>query len=255
LAPVRRAAAAIACATLFAGGSHAALPDAGATWSCDFEGTYCGMQEQSKAEPGHRSRFVSTARDGRQAVELNTRPGDDRVHGSGDWERDDLELAASADYCNEGQDEWWAVSVLFPDGYEPTSELGAVVDFHQNSGGGAPPNFNVMATPEGLRLDGFYGDPANPGEYRVELGRIRRGLWYDFVYHVKWTSRDDGFFVAWLNGRKVLAHQGPTLYPGLSCYLKLANYHSPARGPSAIVFDRLIRGTSAEAVALAKLEP
>jgi hypothetical protein len=254
---VRRAglpAAAIACcAALFAAGAHGASREPVVTWSCDFEGTYCGMQEQSKVEPEHRSRFVSTARDGRQAVELTTLPGDDQVHGGGDWERDDLELPSSPDYCNEGQDEWWAVSVLFPEGYERTTGLGEVVNFHQEGSGG-PPNFNVVAEPDGLRLDGYYGDLENPGEYKVELGRIRRNTWYDFVYHVKWTSKDGGFFTAWLNGRKVLDHHGPTLYPGLSCYLKLANYHSPSRGPSTIVFDRLIRGTSAEAVALAALE-
>jgi hypothetical protein len=252
---VRRAgfaAAAVACAALFATGSRAAAREPGVAWSCDFEGTYCGMQEQSKIEPEHRSRFVSTARDGEQAVELRTLPGDDQVHGAGDWERDDLELAPSPGYCHEGQDEWWAVSVLFPDGYEPT-ELGEVVDFHPD-GNGAPPNFNVVTLPDGLRLDGYFGDMKNPGEYKVELGRIRRNEWYDFVYHVKWTAQDDGLFIAWLNGRKVLVHHGPTLYPGLSCYFKLANYHSPLRRPSTVVFDRLIRGTSAEAVALGPLE-
>ena len=251
--PAGLTAAALACAALCATGSHAAARKPGVAWSCDFEGTYCGMQEQSKIEPGHRSRFVPTARDGSQAIALITLPGDDQVHGSGDWERDDLELAPSTGYCNEGQDEWWAVSILFPDDYQPTTGLGEVVDFHPD-GNGAPPNFNVVTQPDGLRLDGFYGDPKNPGEYKVELGPISRGVWYDFVYHVKWTTKDHGLFIAWINGRKVLDHEGPTLYAGMSCYLKLANYHSPSRQRSAVVFDRLIRGTSAEAVAIAKLE-
>jgi hypothetical protein len=253
---VRRAVlvvAAIVSAPLFAIDGHGAARDSAVSWSCHFEGTYCGMQEQSKVEPKRRSRFVSTARDGRQAVELVTLPGDDQVHGAGDWERDDLELEPSPDYCNEGQDEWWAVSVLFPDGYEPTTGLGEVMNFHQDGSGG-PPNFNVVAKPDGLRLDGFYGELKNPGEYKVELGEIRRNEWYDFVYHVKWTSKDDGLFVAWLNGSKVLVHRGPTLYAGLSCYFKLANYHTSSLRPSAIIFDRLIRGTSADAVALSRLE-
>jgi hypothetical protein len=253
---VRRAvllAAAIASAPLLPLDGHAAARDSAVVWACDFEGTYCGMQEQSKVEPARRSRFVSVARDGRQAVELITLPGDDQVHGAGDWERDDLELPPSPDYCNEGQDEWWAVSVLFPDGYEATTALGEVMTFHQD-GSGAPPNFNVVAKPDGLRLDGFYGELKNPGEYRVELGRIRRNEWYDFVYHVRWTSKDDGLFVAWLNGNKVLVHHGPTLYAGLSCYFKLSNYHSSSPRPSAIIFDRLIRAASADAVALSRLE-
>ncbi|HET7547282.1 MAG TPA: heparin lyase I family protein [Usitatibacter sp.] len=243
------AAALVSCAAPAALGAPRAT---GIAWSCHFEGTYCGMSEQSKAEPGRRSAFTRSARDGELAVELTTMAGDDQVHGSGDWERDDLALPPSPDYCNEGQEEWWAVSILFPNTYA-TSELGEVMDFHHHADGGQA-NMNLVAEPWGLRLHGFYGDIKHPDEYKAELGRLRRGTWYDFVYHVKWSSTRGGFFIAWLNGRKVLTHHGPTLYPGISCYLKLANYHSPAHGTSSIVFDRVIRGASEEDVALEPLE-
>jgi hypothetical protein len=221
-------------------------------WECDFEDSYCGMEEQSKIEPAHRSSFVAVARSGRRAVKLTTLPGDDQVHSSGAWERDDLELAPSPDYCNEGQDEWWAVSILFPDDYVVPRGLGAVLDFHTNASTGAP-NFNLMSRPEGLRLQGDYGDMKNPTEYKAELGRVRRNVWYDFVFHMRWSSEQDGFMTAWLNGDQVLAHRGPTLYPGVSCYLKLANYHDAAGAPSSIIYDRLMRGTGARAVALTEL--
>ncbi len=222
-------------------------------WSCDFERTYCGMEEQSKVEPKRRSTFVREARDGRFAVRLTTLPGDDHVHSSGPWERNDLELSPSPAYCNEGQDEWWAVSILFPDDYAVPEGDGAVLDFHPVTSGGQP-NFNLMSGKWGLRLRGFYGDRHDPDEYDANLGPVRHDKWYDFVFHVKWSSSDDGYMVAWLNGRRELVHHGPTLYPGVSCYLKLANYH-PAEGrPTSIVFDRLVRGSRARAVALARLE-
>ena len=222
------------------------------TWSCDFEGTYCGMVEQSKVEPQRRSKFVDTARNGRQAIELTTMPGDDQVHGSGSWERDDLMLAPSREYCNEGDDEWWAFSVLFPDTYAE-AELGDVMDFHADASHGQP-NLNLVAKGDRLILHGFYGDVDHPGEFQEDAGEIRRNRWYDFVIHVEWSSRADGHMAVWVNGRKVLVHNGPTLYPHLSCYLKLANYHVPTRKPSSIVFDRVIRGTSAAAVTRRKLE-
>ncbi|HEX6633960.1 MAG TPA: heparin lyase I family protein [Usitatibacter sp.] len=233
-------------ALVVAAAPHAAPMPPGVSWSCDFEATYCGMEEQSKAEPGRRSVFTATPRDGQLAVELTTVPRDDQVHGSGEWERDDLALPPSPAYCNEGQEEWWAVSVLFPEDYAP-SVLGEVMDFHHHADGGQA-NFNVVAVRDHLRLHGFYGDVKRPGEYKVELGPIHRDTWYDFVYHVKWTSHGNGFFEAWLNGRQVLAHEGPTLYPGISCYFKLANYHAPTGRPSSIVFDRVVRGTSRAAV-------
>jgi dihydroorotase len=71
---------------------------------------------------------------------------------------------------------------------------------------------------------------------------------------MKWSSKRDGFMEAWMNGRKVLVHRGPTLYHGISCYFKLANYHTPT-GASSIIFDRVVRGTTARAVALARLRP
>ncbi len=222
------------------------------TWACDFEGTLCGMVEQSKIEPAHRSRFVASARNGAEAIELTTHPGDDEVHGSGSWERDDLALAKSADYCNEGQEEWWALSVLFPEDYvEPA--LGDVMDFHAEGSHGQP-NLNLVSARGRLLLHGFYGDVDHPGEYKSDVGEVRRNRWYDFVFHVKWSAKDDGYKIAWLDGRKVLVHHGATLYPGRSCYLKLANYHTPARKASSIVFDRVIRGTSASAVSPGKLE-
>lgn len=254
---MRRLFALISCAA-FPAGCYSMPPvdvpqgPARVAWSCDFEGTYCGMVEQSKVEPARRSRFVPVAREGRQAIELTTLPGDDEVHGSGHWERNDLELPPSREYCNEGQDEWWSFSVLFPDHYvEPV--LGDVMDFHGNASHGQA-NLNLVSVRGELRLHGFYGDVDHPGEYRKDLGRIRRNRWYDFVYHVKWSSRDDGYMIAWMNGRKVLVHHGPTLYPRISCYLKLANYHTPSRRPSSVIFDRVVRGTGPRAVTLARLE-
>lgn len=220
-------------------------------WSCDFEGTYCGMSEQSKVEPGHRSTFVPIARHGEQGIKLTTLPGDDQVHGSGRWERNDLELAPSPEYCNEGQEEWWAVSFLFPDDYVVPKGMGLVIDFHDNASGGQA-NLNVLTHSDELRLHGFYGDVKEPKEYKVELGKIRRNKWYDVVFHMKWSSGRDGFMQAWMNGRKVLVHRGPTLYHGISCYFKLANYHDPSEA-SSIVFDRVVRGTTARSVALARL--
>jgi hypothetical protein len=221
-------------------------------WSCDFEGDYCGMSEQSKVEPEHRSTFVPIARHGKLGIKLTTLPGDDQVHGAGKWERDDLELPPSPEYCNEGQEEWWAVSFLFPDDYTVPEGEGLVMDFHDNASHGQA-NMHLLTHSDQLRLHGFAGDDRNPTEYKVELGKLTRNKWYDVVFHMKWSSGHDGFMQVWMNGRKVMGHRGPTLYKGYSCYFKLANYHDPS-GPSSIVFDRVVRGTTARSVALARLE-
>jgi hypothetical protein len=71
---------------------------------------------------------------------------------------------------------------------------------------------------------------------------------------VRWSSGTDGFMRAWVNGVKKLDHRGPTLYAGQGCYFKLANYHSPFGRSSAVIHDRVIRGTTWQAVSRTTLQ-
>jgi hypothetical protein len=233
-----------------------------AAYSCDFEQTYCDFIEQSKlgdAPPdARRSSIVAGGRSGSWAVRLHTEPGDDNVHGSGTWERDDLSKSPAADYCNEGQEEWWAWSIMFPSDYvfPPGPESGIILDFHHNSGSGLA-NFEI-ATVAGAGLElrlhaGNLNDEvlrqAIPDPYGATTG-VTRNQWYDFVIHVKWTSGAGGFTDMWLNDAHVVHYTGPTLYTGISCYFKLANYHAPFGQPSSIIYDRVLRGASSADVVL-----
>jgi len=133
-----------------------------ARYSCDFDGTYCDFGEQSKlgdAPPASRrsSLVSSVSRSGGQALRLHTEPGDTNVHGSGDWERNDVMRSPDASYCNEGQEEWWAFSVLFPSDYvfPPGPGAGIIMDFHHNGSGGQA-NYEIQTIPGlGLRARAF----------------------------------------------------------------------------------------------------
>ena len=230
-----------------------------ALWSCDFPHapTDCGLDEQT-AEPT-RATLVSPGRDGPNAVQLTTQPGDSNLAGSGTAERADLSLAASSDYCNQGQEEWWAHSLKFPSGYTaPTSgstwNWGVVFDFH-HTGSTGQANFQIISVPTGLELWIAGGTTVvtattDPGAFSVSLGPVIENVWYDFVYHVKWSSGSDGFFQAWLNGQQVMNFSGPTLYAGQSCYLKLADYHTPIGVAVSVIHSRIVRGASQADVAM-----
>jgi hypothetical protein len=128
-----------------------------------------------------------------------------------------------------------------------------VADFH-HTGRTGQANFHLRVLRDGLHFMGAGGaavaaGASSPGVYKAYIGPLARNLWYDFVYHVRWSSGEDGFFHAWVNGERKLAYRGPTLYAGMGCYLKLANYHSPVGEASAVLHDRVVRGTSARAVA------
>src|SRR5256885_7082355 len=73
-------------------------------------------------------------------------------------------------------------------------------------------------------------------------------LWYDFVYHVRWSSHGDGWFDAWVDDKQIVHYRGPTLYAGQGCYLKLANYHTPVGKPVSVVHARVRRGPTREAL-------
>jgi hypothetical protein len=235
-------------------------------WICDFEQSLCGMVEQSGGEGMgiRRSAYVNVARSGKSAIRLRTEPGDSNVNGSGHWERNDLLKMPDKTYCNQGQEEWWGHSILFPEDYvfPPGPEAGAVFDFHHNASRGQA-NFAIQTVPGmGLRMRGYGGSKLDEGRYEAVIAdpygakaKVSKNKWYDFNYHVKWSDDDDGFFIAWLNGRKVLSYRGATLYKGTSCYLKLANYHAPFDLPSSVIHDRVVRGSNAKEVSLWPLEP
>src|SRR5258708_35193860 len=215
-----------------------AAPDALAVqFQCNFvtSPNDCGFFEQSLVLP--RASVVSgVSRDGTTSVRLHTEPGDHNVAGSGSAERDDLSLSQAATGCYAGQEQWWAHSILFPDDHvrppAPTPgnwTWGVVFDFHNTTNGGGQANFQINAMPDGLSFQGYAGDPANPVSYTAAIGPTVKNVWYDFVYHVKWSSGSDGYFYASVNGVQKLAYTGPTLYVNQRCYLKLANYPTPFR--------------------------
>src|SRR5205823_1875509 len=83
--------------------------------------------------------------------------------------------------------------VLVPPPVAAVWNWGALFDFHNSAAGGGQPNFMVYATPTGLELHMAGGAntvnlPSDPGYYSIAIGPITKNVWYDFVYHVKWSS-------------------------------------------------------------------
>lgn len=234
-----------ALALLFACGGTTAEPVV--DFSCTFnQPIECGFYEQAAKLP--RATLVDTARDGATAVRLYTLAGENR---------NDLVLSQANTGCDEQREQWWAHSVLLPGDYVAPSrpgEWGMVFDFHNASDTLGYANFQVLIEPGGMKMAGFGGTPSTRSQYSADLGPVQIDRWYDFVYHVKWSSGPDGFFHAWVNGKKKLAYFGPTLYVGQTCYLKLANYHSPISQTVAVIHDRVVRGSSAADVSLTPLD-
>jgi Polysaccharide lyase/Domain of unknown function (DUF4124) len=204
----------------------------------------CGFQLQAKARS--RASIARIGSDGRTGLRLRTEPGDNNVFGSGANERVDVYLSQADTGCHEGREQWWAHSILFPDDFVPSGGWGAVVfDFHNTSPGPGQANLEIDVGLSGMSFSGYGGAVPyptwRPPDYSAPIGPVVKNVWYDFIYHVKWSSNSDGFFYAWVNGIQKLAYTGPTLYSGQDCYLKLANYHTPTGLASSVIHGRVTR--------------
>jgi hypothetical protein len=232
-------------------------------FSCTFKNspTDCGFKVQEK-ERG-RASIADFGRDGGRALRLHTRPGDNKVANSGDMHRTDVYLAHAGGapiVFNEGEEQVWEVSMMFPNDFVfPTWQNYNLQGFHHTGSTGSG-NFRVAfergaglpTTAPGVLVFRGHGGAQDQSQFVQPIGvPLVRNTWYDFVYHVKWSSGRGGFFRAWVNGVKKLDHSGPTLYAGQGTYFKLANYHTPVCDPypacigrdppSSVIFDRVIR--------------
>lgn len=253
-----------AVASLLAVAAPAAVAPQGAEvspFSCTFSRSWssCGFAAQTKSP----DRITEVEVAGVPGVRLETQPGDHDIAGSGRAERADLALSPEGTGCSQGEEQWWTHSLLFPDDYTPplasradTWPWGVVFDFHQTgSDGQANFQIDVVGKPPELRFSISAGPvvsngaPGSPTRH-FPIGPIIKSHWYRFVYHVRWSSGPDGFFDAWVDGRRALDYRGPTLYAGQGCYLKLANYHTPIGKPVAVVHAQLVRAATRQALGL-----
>lgn len=218
-------------------------------------------------------------RDGRKALRLHTEPGDIDVASSGVMERNDAYLAKPGTeeplVFGEGEEQWWACTTEFPDDYvAPVANskysftFGIVFDFHNSAPGPWQANLQIEVVtlsqnpgdpmrdpfPPVLRFRGYGGVNSGDGEFKETIGPVVKNTPYNFVLHAKWSSGPDGFLDGWVNGKKKLSHQGPTLYRGQGVYLKLANYRTPDGKASSVIHDRVILGKTWQSVSQQPLE-
>src|SRR6185369_2697305 len=231
------------------------------SYSCTFavSAYACGFFEESATTPG-RSTVVTPGRDGSTAIRLHTEPGDSNIFGSGANERNDLSITPAMTNCFQGQTMWYAHSLMFPSDFVLPNGWLVVFDFHNTTtGAGGQANLEIDVSPSGaMNFSGYGGAQPYPvwrsPDYGASLGTLQKNVWYDFVYNAYWSANSDGYMNVWMNGKKVLSYNGPTIYSGNSCFLKLANYHTPNGLPESIIHDRVVVGTTAASVTSTALE-
>lgn len=235
---------------------------------------------QIQAAADNRVTLVDTARDGGKAVQLLTSGDDINVAKSGaGWERCDLGTLGVSDYA-EGMEYWYAHSVFLPSNFFlPVAAKNeyVVFDFHQRGSASGNSHTNVTVGPfyragshqnVFWRFRWFAGPISGTDEelFREDIfwmnEPVQKNVWYDFVYHIRWSGFENNAPLAEIWLRKgdapfysfVYRRTKPTLYIDNTTYIKLANYHPAAGQPSAVIHDRVMRGPNWQSVAMVPLE-
>jgi hypothetical protein len=244
-----------------------------------------GACNGDRADDTSRITLVNGGRDGSKALKVTTQHLDNCVHGTlggsleDSWERSEVLLRAEDTAAAPGVEQWWAHSVFFPAEFQvdgPAYSAALFLQFKAVTEGQPIFALDVFREPAAggtrsilhavTRGAGGVDENAQYG-YLTSSGAemkgacldtdFQEGVWYDFVHHIRWSYTGTGSHEIWMRKagspvKKVLHKTGiNTMYGNAGAYLKFGMYHSAVSGVSSVIHDRLRRGNSFAAVAMA----
>ena len=186
-------------------------------------------------------------RAGRQAAKITIRAGDPSPTVSADHtERDELQEHNKFN-AREGEAYAYAFSLLIPEDFPIVSTRLVLAQWKHREGKAKP----LVGTPGIARryVDGELSITVQKDEEKTPRFQTRqdiRGKWLDFVFHVRHSRHADGFVRVWMNGDKLLDHQGPNAYsealgypaPEASVfYFKMGLYRDDMAEPMTVYLD------------------
>ena len=218
----------------------ASVARAEVVWRGDFETGNLGQWTSSQEVTPDRMQVVtSPVRQGKYALRVEVRQGDDPINASGD--RAELVWAPVE---KEGNDRYYAWSTLWAQDYPSIKTWQAFTQWHQTGDTGTPP-LEMYVNGETMYL------AIGANETVVWTHPLERGAWHDFVLHVKWSSDPGvGFVELWYDGKQVLGKTtGETMYPGQDNILKQGLYRNDTISQVGVLYhDGMTVATSLEDV-------
>lgn len=212
------------------------LASAGIVWRGDFEtgdrSQYTGTQMVS----ADRLQVVTNpVAEGKYAIKVTVKQGDDPINSSGN--RNELTYQGKEAMGSEYYYRW---KVMFDPSFPSVDTWQLFTQWHHDGCCGSPP-VEFYARGEEIRL-------SLPGTGEIPWRtKLVRGVWHEFVFHVKWSSDPKvGFIELWHNKELVLPRRGAvTMYSGQKNYLKVGLYRNDTVQPVGIVYhDGFIQATT-----------
>jgi hypothetical protein len=232
---------------LLLGGTVAIPAEAIIVKRLDYETGSFSQWSGVQAERGDAVIVRSPVRQGHYAARFIVRPGDNPIGMSG--ERAEV-YSLTAE--KEGTESWWRWSTYFPTGFRPNrnSSWNVFTQWHHTGESCPTPvsfEVNNYSSPARLRLrvwGGRLSSSCQPDSKRVwDFAVLRRNRWYNFTFHVKWSSaKSTGFVQLWVNGLlKIPKTHVADLYRGQGVYVKQGFYRGRSNLTTTIFHDGLRR--------------
>jgi len=211
-------------------------------WRGDFETGDLSQWTRSQAVSSDRLRVVSSpTTQGRHALKVVVQQGDNPIDASGN--RNEL---VQTTFEPEGSEYWYRWQTMFDPSFPSADTWQLFTQWHHTGPNGSPP---VEFFVRGERIN------LNVGSETQWSAPLKRGVWHDFVFHVRWSpNRSVGFVELWFNGERVLPKRFlATQFEGQLNYLKQGLYRNSTVGPTGVVYhDGFTMGrTQADVVSVA----
>lgn len=207
---------------------------ASVVWRGDFETGDRSQYSLSQMVSADRLQVVtSPVAEGRYALKVTVKQGDNPINASGN--RNEVVHWGNE---TEGTEYYYRWKVMFPTDYPSVRTWQLFTQWHHDGCCGSPP-VEFYAYGDELRLRLTNGAD-------VWTAPMVRGVWNEFVFHVKWSSNPAvGFIELWHNREKALAKRSlATMYAGAQNYLKLGLYRNNTITQTGVVYhDGFIQAT------------
>ncbi|WP_372338337.1 polysaccharide lyase [Corallococcus llansteffanensis] len=208
-------------------------------WRGDFETGDRSQFSTTQMVSSDRLQVVtSPVAEGKYALKATVKQGDDPINSSGN--RNELVYLSRE---KVGSEYWYRWKVMFPNDFPSVDAWQLFTQWHHDGCCGSPP-VEFFVKGEVIRMT--VNDSGT-----VWSTPLKRGVWQEFVFHVKWSPDPSvGFVELWHNGKQVLAKKkAMTMYAGQSSYLKMGLYRDDSITPVGVVYhDGYIQATSREDV-------
>jgi hypothetical protein len=136
-------------------------------------------------------------RQGQYAAKFTVRPGD--KYGSTSGERSEVLWVGSAE--SDGQDYWYSWSTLFPTTWTEPRGWGIFVQWHSFNWTTPAIAFNARQDSVIVNVDGGpLNSAGTTGSVRNVfplLSSLHKGMWNDFIAHIKFSGGNDGAITVW----------------------------------------------------------